>query len=64
MTQPTLIRRDPGQRPRLLDLFSCAGGAAVGYARTGFDTEAIPPAYGEFIGRAFLAGAGMLGAVA
>jgi hypothetical protein len=35
MTQPTPIRRD-GERPLLLDLFSCAGGAAVGYARAGF----------------------------
>jgi hypothetical protein len=35
MTQPTDIRRD-GERPLLLDLFSCAGGAAMGYARAGF----------------------------
>ncbi|MFD0066712.1 DNA methylase [Streptomyces sp. NPDC056690] len=35
MTQPTDIRRDD-QRPLLLDLFSCAGGAAMGYARAGF----------------------------
>ncbi|MFI5701829.1 DNA methylase [Streptomyces xanthochromogenes] len=35
MTQPTDIRRD-GPRPLLLDLFSCAGGAATGYARAGF----------------------------
>ncbi|MFH8566518.1 DNA methylase [Streptomyces sp. NPDC017988] len=35
MTQPTPIRRD-GHRPLLLDLFSCAGGAAMGYARAGF----------------------------
>ncbi|MFE2630699.1 DNA methylase [Streptomyces sp. NPDC059374] len=35
MTQATSIRRD-GERPLLLDLFSCAGGAAVGYARAGF----------------------------
>ncbi|WP_371555659.1 DNA methylase [Streptomyces longwoodensis] len=35
MTQPTPIRRD-GERPLLLDLFSCAGGAAMGYARAGF----------------------------
>jgi hypothetical protein len=26
-------------RPRLLDLFSCAGGAAVGYDRAGFDVD-------------------------
>ncbi|WMD03209.1 DNA methylase [Streptomyces sp. FXY-T5] len=35
MTQPTDIRRD-GEQPLLLDLFSCAGGAAMGYARAGF----------------------------
>ncbi|WP_427166575.1 DNA methylase [Streptomyces sp. C1-1] len=35
MTQATDIRRD-GERPLLLDLFSCAGGAAVGYARARF----------------------------
>ncbi|MEU9444535.1 DNA methylase [Streptomyces sp. NPDC048304] len=35
MTQPTDIRRDD-ERPLLLDLFSCAGGAAMGYARAGF----------------------------
>jgi hypothetical protein len=35
MTQPTDIRRD-GERPLLLDLFSCAGGAAMGYLRAGF----------------------------
>ncbi|MFF2160556.1 DNA methylase [Streptomyces sp. NPDC058175] len=35
MTQPTDIRRED-QRPLLLDLFSCAGGAATGYARAGF----------------------------
>ncbi|MER5956663.1 DNA methylase [Streptomyces sp. NPDC001893] len=35
MTQPTDIRRDD-HRPLLLDLFSCAGGAAMGYARAGF----------------------------
>lgn len=37
MTQPTHIRRD--QRPLLLDLFSCAGGAAMGYYRAGFDVH-------------------------
>ncbi|MGW5274324.1 DNA methylase [Streptomyces sp. NPDC004044] len=35
MTHPTDIRRDD-HRPLLLDLFSCAGGAAMGYARAGF----------------------------
>lgn len=28
-------------RPRLLDLFSCAGGAAMGYRRAGFDIEGV-----------------------
>lgn len=28
-------------RPRLLDLFCCAGGAAVGYARAGFDVTGV-----------------------
>ncbi|MFJ6012089.1 DNA methylase [Streptomyces sp. NPDC092952] len=40
MTQPTLVRRD-GHRPRLLDLFSCAGGAAMGYNRAGFEVTGI-----------------------
>ncbi|MFF2437010.1 DNA methylase [Streptomyces sp. NPDC058107] len=35
MTQPTDIRPER-HRPLLLDLFSCAGGAAMGYARAGF----------------------------
>ncbi|WP_328922141.1 DNA cytosine methyltransferase [Streptomyces griseoaurantiacus] len=39
MTQPTTIRRVPGPRPRLLDLFCCAGGAGVGYARAGFAVD-------------------------
>lgn len=29
------------RKPRLLDLFSCAGGAGVGYARAGFDVVGI-----------------------
>lgn len=28
-------------KPRLLDLFSCAGGAGVGYARAGFDVVGV-----------------------
>ncbi|KKD09719.1 DNA cytosine methyltransferase [Streptomyces sp. WM6386] len=39
MTQPTDIRRAHRPRPRLLDLFSCAGGAAIGYDRAGFDVD-------------------------
>lgn len=30
-----------GVRPRLLDLFCCAGGAAVGYHRAGFDVVGV-----------------------
>ncbi|MFD0366310.1 DNA methylase [Nocardia sp. GCM10030253] len=33
--------RRPGQRPRLLDLFCCAGGAATGYHRAGFDVVGV-----------------------
>lgn len=29
------------QRPRLLDLFCCAGGAGTGYARAGFDVTGV-----------------------
>ncbi|MDN3024711.1 DNA methylase [Streptomyces sp. S.PB5] len=39
MTQPTDIRRVRARRPRLLDLFSCAGAATVGYHRAGFDVD-------------------------
>ncbi|MDT0570748.1 DNA cytosine methyltransferase [Streptomyces sp. DSM 3412] len=38
MTQPIPIRRG-ASRPRLLDLFSCAGGAAMGYHRAGFAVD-------------------------
>ena len=31
----------PTHKPRLLDLFCCAGGAGVGYARAGFDVVGI-----------------------
>ncbi|MFF5854338.1 SAM-dependent methyltransferase [Streptomyces sp. NPDC012751] len=44
MTQPTLIRRVPGRRPRLLDLFCCQGGAAKGYADAGFDVTGVDKA--------------------
>jgi DNA (cytosine-5)-methyltransferase 1 len=33
--------RDLASRPRLLDLFCCAGGASVGYARAGFDVVGV-----------------------
>ncbi|MFD9135520.1 DNA methylase [Streptomyces bottropensis] len=39
MTHPTLFQRTAGHRPRLLDLFSCAGGAGTGYHRAGFDVD-------------------------
>jgi len=39
---------DPGcsldgtrRKPRLLDLFCCAGGAGVGYARAGFEVVGV-----------------------
>ncbi|AWL87171.1 DNA methylase [Streptomyces griseus] len=41
MTQPTPIRRDHDHRPLLLDLFCCAGGAATGYHRAGFDVVGV-----------------------
>ncbi|MEU2050631.1 DNA methylase [Streptomyces albidoflavus] len=41
MTQPTPIRREAARRPRLLDLFCCAGGAATGYHQAGFDVTGV-----------------------
>ncbi len=41
MTQPTPIRREAARRPRLLDLFCCAGGAATGYRQAGFDVVGV-----------------------
>ncbi|MEU1928407.1 SAM-dependent methyltransferase [Streptomyces sp. NPDC019826] len=41
MTQPVPIRRAPGHRPRLLDLFCCQGGAAKGYADAGADVTGV-----------------------
>ncbi|MDG9700933.1 DNA methylase [Streptomyces sp. DH37] len=41
MTHPVRIRRATGHQPRLLDLFCCAGGAAMGYHRAGFDITGI-----------------------
>ncbi|MFG2293394.1 DNA methylase [Streptomyces sp. NPDC048603] len=42
MTHPTGIRRDHDQdRPLLLDLFCCAGGAAMGYHRAGFTVHGV-----------------------
>lgn len=40
MTHTTDIRRE-GQRPALLDLFCCAGGAGTGYHRAGFRVEGV-----------------------
>lgn len=33
--------KNPPRRPRLLDLFCCAGGAGVGYYRAGFDVVGV-----------------------
>lgn len=41
MTQPTHIGRAAQPRPLLLDLFSCSGGAGMGYHRAGFDVHGI-----------------------
>ncbi|MEV6245242.1 DNA methylase [Streptomyces sp. NPDC051742] len=41
MTHPTLFRRERAARPLLLDLFCCAGGAATGYRRAGFDVVGV-----------------------
>ncbi|TXS38532.1 DNA cytosine methyltransferase [Streptomyces sp. OR43] len=41
MTQHVPIRRAADHRPALLDLFSCAGGAAMGYNRAGFKVTGI-----------------------
>lgn len=41
MTQPTPIRRVPGRRPRLLDLYCCQGGAGKGYDDAGFDVTGV-----------------------
>jgi DNA (cytosine-5)-methyltransferase 1 len=35
------IVKTPTRKPRLLDLFCCAGGAGVGYARAGFDVVGV-----------------------
>lgn len=41
MTQHAPIRRAADHRPALLDLFSCAGGAAMGYHRAGFKVTGV-----------------------
>ena len=40
-SNPTAGHKMLGQRPRLLDLFCCAGGAAMGYHRAGFDVVGV-----------------------
>jgi DNA (cytosine-5)-methyltransferase 1 len=36
------LRNDPpGRKPKLLDLFCCAGGAGVGYSRSGFEVVGV-----------------------
>ncbi|SDY71715.1 DNA (cytosine-5)-methyltransferase 1 [Saccharopolyspora shandongensis] len=37
----SLARPLPRRRPRLLDLYSCAGGAGMGYHRAGFDVVGV-----------------------
>ncbi|MFF5975716.1 DNA methylase [Streptomyces sp. NPDC012769] len=41
MTHLLPIRREHGARPLLLDLFCCAGGAAMGYRRAGLDIVGV-----------------------
>ncbi|OWA14288.1 SAM-dependent methyltransferase [Streptomyces sp. CS159] len=41
MTQPAIIRRVPGRRPTLLDLYCCQGGAGKGYDDAGFDVTGV-----------------------
>jgi len=41
MTPKILPIRRPAPKPRLLDLFCCAGGAGVGYARAGFEVVGV-----------------------
>lgn len=36
-----MMRAHNGHKPRLLDLFCCAGGAAVGYSRAGFEVVGV-----------------------
>ncbi|MFZ2252642.1 MAG: DNA cytosine methyltransferase [Minisyncoccia bacterium] len=38
---PTVSSNGHPDRPRLLDLFCCAGGAGMGYARAGFDVTGV-----------------------
>ena len=35
------VNKSVAKKPRLLDLFCCAGGAGVGYSRAGFDVVGI-----------------------
>src|SRR3712207_6479634 len=39
--EPTTGRDEEPVRPRLLDLFCCAGGASMGYARAGFELVGV-----------------------
>ena len=41
MTTPNSAGYDAGARPLLLDLYCCAGGAATGYRRAGFDVVGV-----------------------
>lgn len=42
------------RKPRLLDLYCCSGGAAVGYERAGFEVMGVDIALQRNYGRAFL----------
>lgn len=37
----SLLKNSKSKKPRMLDLFCCAGGAGVGYSRAGFDVVGI-----------------------
>ncbi|WP_024760168.1 DNA cytosine methyltransferase [Streptomyces exfoliatus] len=41
MTHPVPILREHGDKPLLLDLFCCAGGAGTGYHQAGFDVVGV-----------------------
>ncbi|NUK60247.1 DNA cytosine methyltransferase [Streptomyces lunaelactis] len=45
MTQPTDIRRAADPRPLVLDVYSCSGGAGMGYHRAGFHVHGIDIAH-------------------
>jgi DNA (cytosine-5)-methyltransferase 1 len=38
---PAAIIQPPARKPRILDLFCCAGGAGIGYSRAGFEVVGV-----------------------